>query len=311
MEEFLKRTFGLLSLLIALLIFTPLAVIPADKAVEYPQTFNLFPLDTLSPDVLFLGSSTLAFGLDEEVLSARGIDFFSFGLHGGSGPSYIFHETSDVRAKSNMTILSPSPPWLLEPNLQPEVPALLSHSKMGASHVLQAYGLETFILTKAWALSHYLRPWRSYYQESETLSSFKFTSDCVGKRGVVMNHLKSTESVRGDIDNPYAAAERVFDPNFWENDSYSTTHTALDLDYWKSQANHFSHILPIPIRRSQNATLYAENVHKLSVALQKPLLLDPESCVFPDSLFFDEWHLNKAGGQIYSEMIASAPLLNL
>ena len=74
----------------------------------------------------------------------------------------------------------------------------------------------------------------------------------------------------------------------------------------EKKKNQFTHLLPVPVRASRAASQYVNAMNSLSLELSRPLLLTPESCVFPDTLFCDKWHLNLKGSEIYSEMIARA-----
>ena len=302
MRKFIASLIGIASILLIALMAIRYAPIPVGMATSYKGAFNVFPLDSIVADVLFIGPSTLAFGLHEETLIESGIDFFSFGLYAGTGPSYVINEAKQIGRKANYIIMSPGPPWLDQPREGDMVPELLSHSRLGSFEVLKNYGLRVFVLSKAWAFAHHFRPWLSYYGPSKVMEGFHWSSDIISKRGVILDQNKR----RNDFAVSSADGRDFNGGRFVDFEKNYDLETGIDFSFWRQKKNEFTHLLPVPVRASRAAYQYVNAMNSLSLELSRPLLLTPESCVFPDTLFCDELHLNLKGSEIYSEMIARA-----
>ena len=79
MRKFIINLFIISSLFSLVLLAVPYATIPPNMATGYDNGFNVFPLDSISVDILFVGPSTLSFGLHQETLLESGFDFLTFG----------------------------------------------------------------------------------------------------------------------------------------------------------------------------------------------------------------------------------------
>ena len=304
MRKFIASLIGIASILLVALMAIRYAPIPVGMATSYEGAFNVFPLDSIVADVLFIGPSTLAFGLHEEILIESGIDFFSFGLNAGTGPLYVFNEAKQIGREANYIIMSPGPPWLDQPREGYLVPEVLSHSRLGSFEVLKNYGLRVFVLSKAWAFAHHFRPWRSYYEPSTVMEGFQWNSDVISKRGVILDQNKR----RNDFAVSSADGRDFNGGRFKDFEKNYDLETGIDFSFWRQKKDQFTHLLPIPmpVRDSRAVYQYVNAMNSLSLELSRPLLLTPESCVFPDTLFCDKSHLNLKGSEIYSEMIARA-----
>ena len=302
MRKFIINLFIISSLFSLVLLAVPYATIPPNMATGYDNGFNVFPLDSISVDILFVGPSTLSFGLHQETLLESGFDFFSFGLHAGTGPLYVLNETKRIGRDARITIMSPGYPWIFNPQEGDLVPKLLSHSRQTFPEVLSNYGLRNFILSKAWALAHHLRPWHSYYNPSKVRDGFRWSSDIISRRGVIRTQCKPTNQWKTTsgknlerIEKRFADFEKAYD-----------LESAIDFSFWRQHKDQYTQLLPTPMRASDLADQYVDVMDSLALELSLPLLLAPESCIFPDSLFCDRFHLNLEGSIIYSEMIAHA-----
>ena len=291
MKMFLLKTALFSSAIFFVVLAPPLIEVTENTGSPYLDAYNLLEFEAHSPDVVFVGSSTLAFGLDEQTLINDEINFFSIGIHGGVGAKYSVDLLKQASFTSASTlIISPVGEWLSNPEVAPELPNLIAHSGEGTSSIFHRFGLKVTLLAKVrsfvdrWKIGKIFAPYDTSKQ------GFSWSSQIFSKRGVIKIENKRTTTYSNMIQEHYT--ERI----------------DVNLSFWMNQKELFTHILPIPIRKSegvQNQPYYAA-LEALSQQNNWPILLSKEQVEFPDSMFCDKAHLSREGSFTYTQRVSNA-----
>ena len=292
MYRFIKRT-GIFSLVsVFILLGPPYLNSPLDRNGPYLDVYHRLDLQNNQSEIIFVGSSTLAFGLQEEQLLDQDIDFISIGAHAGVGPSYSLGLMNMIdNAENQMVILSPVPAWLFNPNESPELPKVIAHSGMSLAEAIQSYGLAVSLLAKTQSFVDRFKWFSMYPKRSIEMKEFQWSCDIFTSRGVIKSECKQksifqSKSVSGQLE--------------------TDTSKSLDVEFWMDKKQQCTHVLPPPMRQTEFNKTLEQALQDLCELNQWPLLLEMNEVVFPDSLFCDKSHLNANGSVLYTEQVAAA-----
>ena len=292
MAQFIKRTSTFLLLSAFILLGPPYLTSPLDRNGPYTDVYNRLDLQKTESEIIFVGSSTLAFGLQEEQLLQQDLNFISIGAHGGVGPSYSLGVLEKIEKIDNpLIVISPVPAWLFEPNESPELARVIAHSGMTFSEAIKSYGWTTALLAKAQSFVDRFKWFQIYPKRSSEINTFEWSCDIFTSRGVIKSQCKR---------------KSVFDSKAVSSQSETDTSKSLDEEYWMDQKRLCTHLLPPPIRQTELNPAVERAFQELAELNQWPLLLEMNEVVFPDSLFGDKAHLNFNGSVLYTERVAEA-----
>lgn len=275
-----------------ILLGPPYLTSPLDRNGPYTDVYNRLNFQKTESEIIFVGSSTLAFGLQEEQLLQQDLNFISIGAHGGVGPSYSLDALEKIEKIDNpLVVISPVPAWLFEPNESPELPRVIAHSGMTFTEAIQTYGWNVAVLAKAQSFVDRFKWFRIYPKRSSEINKFEWSCDIFTPRGVIKSQCKQ---------------KSVFDSKAISSQSESDTSKLLDEEYWMDQKRLCTHLLPPPIRQTGLNPSLERAFQELAELNQWPMLLEMNEVVFPDSLFCDKSHLNLNGSVLYTERVAAA-----
>lgn len=291
MKKFLLKTALFSSAIFFVVLTLPFIELTENTDSPYLDAYNLLEFEALSPDVVFVGSSTLAFGLDEQTLINDEINFFSIGIHVGVGPKYSVDLLKQASFTSASTlIISPLGSWLSNPEDAPELPNVIAHSGQATSSIFHRYGLKVTLLAKVRSFVDRWKTDKIFAPYDNSKQGFGWSSQIFSKRGVIKIENKRTTKYSNRIQEHYT--ERI----------------DVNLSFWMNQKERFTHILPVPIRKSESVQNQPYNaaLEALSQLNNWPILLSKEQVEFPDSMFGDKAHLNREGSLIYSQRVSNA-----
>ncbi|MDA8695595.1 hypothetical protein N9L83_01460 [Flavobacteriales bacterium] len=287
MNRFLKRTGSVFILLITTLWLTPVNPSVRDSYLGLYRTHSI----KSKTKVQFVGASNLAFGILSSELEANGIQFQSYGFHGGLGPQY--HLNQIPNQNEGVIIFSPPPQWLSETKPGQELAQVLStYDHFFVIEIMTAYGFSHWAVSRAYNLNRFW--WDLKQQMSPSISqtlpknkTFSYSQEIVNSQGVIKNEQRPLTS-----GTEYAC----FVPG------------SLDTNFWKKNAGKVDFILIPPLAPCSSADVSAiqRAYEQLAQALSAKLLFDAEFCLMSNSDFSDtNLHLTDEGAKKYSSILAS------
>jgi hypothetical protein len=252
-------------------------------------------LDSISsPRVIFVGGSSLAFGIDSKCIShSLGLPVVNMGLHAGLGLDFILNEAKSGLKSGDIIVLSTE--YYLKKAGHPKVKAqLLEANPTAIKHILSSPF--DYIRLNSLYMQRYLKLSFNSFRGSKKESIHPvYSRSAFNSFGDNIAHLKSTGKPHFDLVNSYP---KRYDEEINDLNNF--------IDYANSRGSKVFYLFPNcpqQVYDMQKAAILRFE-RDMKSGLKCPILNNTQSQLFPDSLCFDTmYHLNKHGRDLKTKII--------
>ncbi len=311
MRNFLLKI-AAISVIVVFIFFLMFIFLPMDKddyMREYNKKIEILK-NTPSPRIIFIGASTLAFGIDSKQISdSLGINVINMGLHAGIGARYYVDDYLQYIRKGDIVILSPSyyGDFIQGGNGFPEsLPDLMIATNWRNFDQLNIYQL--IQLTKGvpfYCLRNTMNLFQTPIKEfdpSDKNQKFQFKASGFNEYGDEISHWV----IPSHLDKNQASKNlKTTQPKDIKVNNSFIIYLKNSIEKYKRKG---AYIMLMPEISSQTKyreynPIYIENIMK---DYNLKFLTCPKNLEFHDSCSYDEWgapHLSRMGVTIASNRI--------
>ncbi len=314
MKTFLKKLIAV-SAIVVLILSAILLLIPTDKNAylcAYNQKLDILQ-NTQAPRVIFIGPSTLAFGLDSKQISdSIGIPVIDMGLHIGIGARYCLEDYKTYIRKGDIVVISPS------------YEADFSGGGYGNKDALTDLMLATnwrhfrsLGFRQIWAVVEGI-PFMCYRNLLRLIKApihglntsadnveFKYVASGFNEFGDEVSHWEIPLHIGVDVKRPSEPLSRELQPVTVDED-FILYLKAIVSEYEQKGAT----VLLMPEIHSET-DCFKDNPEAIEAVMNQQglyFMTSPRNLMFDDALGYGEWgssHLNREGVTIASSRISS------
>ncbi len=276
---------------------------------EYNKKIDLIK-KTPCPRIIFIGTSTLAFGIDSKLISdSLGTNVINMGLHAGIGARYYIDDYLQYIRQGDIVILSPSyyADFTMGGNGVPEsMPDLMiathwrNFNKLNINQVIQLIkGVPFYCLRSATSLLE--TPMKEFDPDSVN-TEFRFIASGFNEYGDEYSHWVIPSYLnKNQVDND----EIIVSPKDLTVDNSFLIYLKKTIKKYKEKG---AYVLLMPeISSHKIYTKYnPDYIQKKMKEYNLLFFTNPKNLEFHDSCSYEEWgsaHLNRTGVNFASERI--------